>query len=145
MARTAEEYKQLSIKEFTRAAKVYETQHAGIYEMCRDDYPQMLAELEREPFSDVLDVGCGTGAVIEKLPGGFPPRNNNTAKHRAFVRYLQQYGKACAARNALTLPSSPSHNLERTRAQFFVTSSTIMPATSSTSWTPLLADSSNTA
>ena len=67
MARTADEYKQLSVKEFTKAAKVYESGHAGIYEMCKDDYPQMLAELEREPFADVLDVGCGTGAVIELL------------------------------------------------------------------------------
>lgn len=72
MARTAEEYKQLSIREFTKAAKVYESQHAGIYEMCKDDYPQMLAELEREPFADVLDVGCGTGAVIELLHGQHP-------------------------------------------------------------------------
>ena len=66
---TPEKYKQLSIKEFTEAAKIYDSGHAGIYEMCKDDYPQMLAELEREPFSDVLDVGCGTGAVIELLHG----------------------------------------------------------------------------
>lgn len=72
MARTDDEYKQLSVKEFTKAAKVYESGHAGIYEMCKDDYPQMLAELEREPFSDVLDVGCGTGAVIELLHGKHP-------------------------------------------------------------------------
>lgn len=72
MARTADEYKQLSIREFTKAAKIYESQHAGIYEMCKDDYPQMLAELEREPFADVLDVGCGTGAVIELLRGKYP-------------------------------------------------------------------------
>ena len=72
MARTADEYKQLSIREFTKAAKVYESGHAGIYEMCKDDYPQMLAELEREPFADVLDVGCGTGAVIELLHEKYP-------------------------------------------------------------------------
>lgn len=72
VALTAEEYKQLSIKEFTQAAKVYESGHAGIYEMCKDDYPQMLAELEREPFADVLDVGCGTGAVIELLHEKYP-------------------------------------------------------------------------
>ena len=72
MARTADEYKQLSIREFTKAAKVYESGHAGIYEMCKDDYPQMLAELEREPFTDVLDVGCGTGAVIELLHEKYP-------------------------------------------------------------------------
>lgn len=74
MARTADEYKQLSIREFTKAAKVYESGHAGIYEMCKNDYPQMLAELEREPFADVLDVGCGTGAVIELLHENTPTR-----------------------------------------------------------------------
>lgn len=72
MARTADECKQLSIREFTKAAKVYESGHAGIYEMCKDDYPQMLAELEREPFADVLDAGCGTGAVIELLHEKYP-------------------------------------------------------------------------
>ena len=34
---TPEKYKQLSIKEFTQAAKVYDSGHAGIYEMCKDD------------------------------------------------------------------------------------------------------------
>ena len=72
MARTAEELKQLSIKEFTKAAEIYETDRAGIYEMCKDDYPQMLAELEHEPFADVLDAGCGTGAVLELLHGQHP-------------------------------------------------------------------------
>ena len=33
---TPEEYKNLSIKEFTEAAKVYDSGHAGIYEMCKD-------------------------------------------------------------------------------------------------------------
>ena len=62
----------MSVREFTQAARVYESGHAGIYEICKDDYPQMLAELEREPFADVLDVGCGTGAVIELLHGEHP-------------------------------------------------------------------------
>ena len=47
---TPEKYKQLSIKEFTEAAKIYDSGHAGIYEMCKDDYPPILAELEKEPF-----------------------------------------------------------------------------------------------
>ena len=72
MARTAEQLKQMSVLEFTEAARVYESGHAGIYEICKDDYPQMLAELEREPFADVLDVGCGTGAVIELLHEKYP-------------------------------------------------------------------------
>ena len=67
MARTDEQYKQLSIKEFTKAADVYETDHAGIYEMCRKDYPPILEELKKRPFKNLLDVGCGTGPMIELL------------------------------------------------------------------------------
>ena len=37
-----EEYKKLSIKEFTKAAGRYESSHAGIYEMCKKDYPDIL-------------------------------------------------------------------------------------------------------
>ena len=72
---TPEQYKQLSIREFTKAAKVYETNHAGIYEICKDDYPPMLTELERDPFDDVLDVGCGTGPVIELLSKKYPEKH----------------------------------------------------------------------
>ena len=72
MARTAEQLKEMSVREFTEAARVYESGHAGIYEICKDDYPQMLAELEHEPFADVLDVGCGTGSVIELLHDTYP-------------------------------------------------------------------------
>lgn len=42
--RTTEEYKNLSIKEFTKAAQRYDSDHAGIYEMCKDDYPPILEE-----------------------------------------------------------------------------------------------------
>ena len=59
MNMTNEEYKQLSIKEFTEAAKRYEGDHAGLYEMCKKDYPDILEELEKEPFIDILDAGCG--------------------------------------------------------------------------------------
>ena len=34
---TNEEYKKLSIKEFTKAAGIYEGDKAGIYEMCKKD------------------------------------------------------------------------------------------------------------
>ena len=71
MARTDDEYKQLSVKEFTKAAKVYESGHAGIYEMCKDDYPQYYPVGARAVFR-LLDVGCGTGAVIELLHGKHP-------------------------------------------------------------------------
>ena len=42
-----EEYKKLSISEFTKAAGRYESNHAGIYEMCKKDYPDILAEIGR--------------------------------------------------------------------------------------------------
>ena len=56
---TDEEYKNMSVKEFTKAAKNYESDHAGIYKMCKKDYPDILEELEKEDFSDLLDAGCG--------------------------------------------------------------------------------------
>ena len=43
-----EEYKKLSIAEFTKVAGRYESNHAGIYEMCKKDYPDILEELEKE-------------------------------------------------------------------------------------------------
>ena len=72
---TPEKYKQLSIKEFTQAAKVYDSGHAGIYEMCKDDYPPILAELEKEEFHDVLDCGCGTGPMIQLLHEKYPDKH----------------------------------------------------------------------
>lgn len=72
---TPEKYKELSIKEFTRAAKIYDSGHAGIYELCKDDYPPILAELEKEPFHNVLDCGCGTGSMLQLLHEKYPDRH----------------------------------------------------------------------
>ena len=72
---TSEEYKALSVKEFTEAAKVYDSGHSGIYEMCKDDYPYLLEELEKEPFDSVLDCGCGTGPVIELVHEKYPDKH----------------------------------------------------------------------
>ena len=65
--RTEKQYKDLTIKEFTKAADVYETSHAGIYEMCKDDYPYIAGELAKEDYTDLLDCGCGTGPMISLL------------------------------------------------------------------------------
>ena len=72
---TAQEYKNLSIKEFSKAAKVYETDRAGVYKMCKKDYPDILAELEKEPFNDLLDCGCGTAPVISLLTEKYPEKH----------------------------------------------------------------------
>lgn len=47
---TEQKYKELSIKEFTKAAEVYDSGHAGLYEMCKDDYPPVLEELKNTRF-----------------------------------------------------------------------------------------------
>ena len=59
---TQQEYKALSIREFSKAARVYETDDAGVYRMCKKDYPDVLTELEREPFTDLLDR-CSNSAT----------------------------------------------------------------------------------
>ncbi len=65
--KTEQQYKKLTIGEFTKAADRYEGDHAGIYEMCREDYPYIAGELKKEAYTDLLDCGCGTGAMIALL------------------------------------------------------------------------------
>lgn len=74
MALTSRQYKDISIKEFTKAATKYESDQAGIYQMCKKDYPDILAELEREPFTDLLDAGCGPAPMISLLSEKYPDK-----------------------------------------------------------------------
>lgn len=55
---TGEEYKKLSLKEFDQAAEKFDDNDPSVYNMCRRDYPDVLAETVRESFSDLLDAGC---------------------------------------------------------------------------------------
>ena len=71
----SEKYKELSIKEFTKAAEIYDSGHAGIYEICKDDYPPILEELKKIDFENLLDVGCGTGPMIELLTQEYPEKH----------------------------------------------------------------------
>ena len=72
---TTQQYKDLTVREFTKAAGVYETDHAGVYKMCKKDYPDVLAELEKEPFTDLLDCGCGTAPMITLLHEKYPEKH----------------------------------------------------------------------
>ena len=112
MARTAQQYKDLSIKEFTQAAKVYDSGQSGIYEICKDDYLPMLAELEKEPFDDVLDVGCGTGPVIELLHERYPNKRYTgldlTPDMIAMAQAKTLPGCSFVAGDAENLPFAPA-------------------------------------
>ena len=70
--RTSEEYKKLSISEFTKAARNYENDKAGIYKMCRKDYPPILEEIRKVNFNTLLDAGCGTAPMISLLSEEYP-------------------------------------------------------------------------
>jgi len=72
---TDTEYKQLSKKEFAKAAKVYETDKGGVYKMCKKDYPDVLEELEKEPFTDLLDCGCGPAPMLTLLHEKYPEKH----------------------------------------------------------------------
>lgn len=71
---TSEEYKKLSLKEFDKAAK-FDDSDPSVYNMCRKDYPDVLAEVVKEPFSDLLDAGCGTGAMLGLFQRDCPDKN----------------------------------------------------------------------
>ncbi len=72
---TSKEYKDLSVKEFTKAAEIYESDHAGVYNMCKKEYPDVLAELEKESFNDLLDCGCGTAPMLSLLHQKYPDKH----------------------------------------------------------------------
>ena len=72
---TDSEYKQLSIKEFAKAAKVYETDRGGVYKMCKKDYPDVLKELEKEEFETLLDCGCGPAPMLTLLHNRYPEKH----------------------------------------------------------------------
>ncbi|MCM1497045.1 MAG: methyltransferase domain-containing protein [Clostridium sp.] len=72
---TSEEYKKLSLKEFDQAAAKFDDSDPSIYNLCRKDYPDVLAEVRKEPFSDLLDAGCGTGAMLNLFKRDYPDKN----------------------------------------------------------------------
>lgn len=75
MAKSAKELKSMTLKEFEKAAEQFDNDDPSVYNLCRKDYPDILAELEKEEFTDVLDAGCGTGAVIALLAKKYPGKH----------------------------------------------------------------------
>ena len=75
MALTDKQYKELSIKEFTQAAERYEGDQGGIYKLCKHDYPDILAEIEKAPFDSLLDAGCGPAPMLTLLTQKYPEKH----------------------------------------------------------------------
>ena len=61
---SSNKYKQMSIKEFTKAAKIYDSGKSGIYEMCKYDYPKVLKELKNKKFSQIQNSSLVTVRIF---------------------------------------------------------------------------------
>ncbi len=66
-------YKKISLDQFNKEALNFDD--ADSYKMCKEDYPEILEELEKEMFHDVLDCGCGTGAMLALLSAKYPNKS----------------------------------------------------------------------
>ncbi len=72
---TSAEYKKLSLLEFDKAAAKFDDNDPSVYNMCRKDYPDVLAEVVSKPFEGLLDAGCGTGAMLGMFKKDYPDKN----------------------------------------------------------------------
>ena len=60
--------KMLSNIEFSKDAADYDQSRR--YSSLRDSYPKIVAEALSQPFKTVLDIGCGTGALLMMIHEG---------------------------------------------------------------------------
>lgn len=71
---TSEQFKKITLREFDKAAEKFDDNDPSVYNMCRKDYPDVLAEVRKEPFTDLLDAGCGTGAMLGMFKKDLPDK-----------------------------------------------------------------------
>jgi len=65
------DYKELSRVEFNKQAEKFDTA-TNYYQLCQDSYDPANEEIRKVPFTDFLDIGCGTGNTIDMLAKEFP-------------------------------------------------------------------------
>ncbi|MBQ4358623.1 MAG: methyltransferase domain-containing protein [Proteobacteria bacterium] len=71
---TSRDYKSETMREFNRSAENYDS-HSPVYysltRLCDDAVISQITSFNR-PNAQLLDVGCGTGALLEKIRNRFP-------------------------------------------------------------------------
>ncbi len=70
MNSTKQSYKEKSIKHFNKQAAIYSQTWDGKY--CRKMYDGVLEKIRQIPFVSLLDVGCGTGAMLTMIKKEYP-------------------------------------------------------------------------
>ncbi len=69
-------YKELSKREFNRQASIYdESEVANISKYPKECYPFIMNVLKEREYLSVLDMGCGTGAMLERISKENPKAN----------------------------------------------------------------------
>ncbi len=61
----SEKLKQITIKEFAQKADSYDS--AGMFEMVKADYDEIIDEVLKEPYETLIDYGCGTGEFLNRI------------------------------------------------------------------------------
>lgn len=64
------DYKMISQRNFDRQADCYDSSSYGQH--ARKLYPVLLSQLDQIPHQSILDVGCGTGALLERIISRWP-------------------------------------------------------------------------
>jgi len=67
---TEKNYKKKSKRHFNKQAAIYAQTWDGQY--CRQMYDTVLAKIRQYPFISLLDVGCGSGAMLTMLKKEYP-------------------------------------------------------------------------